>query len=96
MKDELFQQLAASLKEGGAILRGKKKASRSTTLKTPDAKAVRDKLGLSQIQFAALIGISPRTLQNWEQGHRRPEGTARALLRVAESHPEAVLEALHR
>ena len=96
MKDELFQQLAASLKEGGSILRGKKKAKRSTTLQSPDAKAVREKLGLSQNQFAALIGISPRTLQNWEQGHRRPEGTARALLRVAESHPEAVLASLHR
>lgn len=96
MKDELFQQLAASLKEGGAILRGKQNATRSTTLNWPDAKAVREKLGLSQNQFAALIGISPRTLQNWEQGHRRPEGTARALLRVAESHPEAVLDALHR
>jgi putative transcriptional regulator len=47
-------------------------------------------------QLAALIGISPRTLQNREQGHRRPEGTGRALLRVAESHSEAVLEALHR
>lgn len=96
MKDELFQQLAASLKEGGAILSGKKKAARSTTLESPNPKAVREKLGLSQNQFASLIGISPRTLQNWEQGHRRPEGTARALLRVAESHPEAVLEALHR
>ncbi len=106
MKDELFQQLAASLKEGGAILRGKKKPARSTTLQwpdsarprpeTPDAKSVREKLGLSQNQFAALMGISPRTLQNWEQGHRRPEGSARALLRVAESHPQAVLEALHR
>ena len=95
MKDELFQQLAASLKEGGAILRGKKKPTRSTTLQWPDAKAVREKLGLSQTQFAALIGISPRTLQNWEQGHRRPEGTACALLRIAESHPQAVLDALH-
>ena len=96
MKDELFQQLAASLKERGAILRGKKKPARSTTLEWPDAKAVREKLGLSQSQFAALMGISPRTLQNWEQGHRRPEGPARALLRVAASHPEAVLDALHR
>jgi putative transcriptional regulator len=106
MKDELFQQLAASLKEGGAILRGKKKPARNTTLQwpdlsgqshaTPDAKSVRVKLGLSQIQFAAFIGISPRTLQNWEQGHHHPEGTARSLLRVAESHPQAVLEALHR
>jgi putative transcriptional regulator len=95
MKDELFQQLAASMKEGGAILRGTKQAARETQLDWPDPKAVREKLGLSQAQFAALIGISPRTLQNWEQGHRRPEGTARALLRVAERHPQAVLESLH-
>ena len=95
MKDEMFQQLVASLKEGGAILCGKKTPSRETTLEWPDARTVRESLGLSKAQFAALIGISSRTLQNWEQGHRRPEGTARALLRVAERHPEAVLEALH-
>jgi putative transcriptional regulator len=95
MKDELFQQLVTSLKEGSAILRGKTKPSHKTKLHWPDARAVREKLALSQSQFAALIGISPRTLQNWEQGHRRPKGTARALFRVAERHPEAVLEALH-
>jgi putative transcriptional regulator len=95
MKEELFQELVASLKEGGAILKGSKKPARSTTLRWPDALQVREKLGLSQRQFSAMIGISTRTLQNWEQGHRRPEGTARALLRVAECHPEAVLEALH-
>ena len=95
MKDELFQQLVASLKEGGAILRREKKPARRTTLRWPNARVVREKLGLTQSQFASLIGISPRTLQNWEQGHRRPEGTARALLRVAERHPEAVLDALH-
>ena len=95
MKDELFQQLVTSLKEGSAILRGKTKPSRKTKLHWPDAKAVREKLALSQSEFAALLGISPRTLQNWEQGHRRPEGAARALLRIAERHPEAVLEALH-
>ena len=95
MNDQLFQQLVSSLHEGGAILRGRKKAARQKTLKWPDAAAVREKLGLTQSQFAAMIGISIRTLQNWEQGHRRPEGTARALLRIAERHPEAVLEALH-
>lgn len=96
MKDELFEELVASLKEGGAILRGDTTPSRENELHWPDAVAVRKKLGLTQAQFAALIGISLRTLQNWEQGHRQPEGTARALLRVAEMHPEAVLDALHR
>ena len=95
MNDHLFQQLVSSLKEGGAILRGKKRASRQKTLTWPEAQVVREKLGLTQSQFAAMIGISIRTLQNWEQGHRRPEGTARALLRIAERHPDAVLEALH-
>lgn len=95
MNDELFLQLTTSLKEGGTILRGEAKASRSREMQWPEARVVREKLGLTQSQFAALIGISPRTLQNWEQGHRRPEGTARALLRIAERHPEAVLEALH-
>lgn len=95
MKDELFKELVASLKEGGAILRGRKKPARQSTLHWPDARVVRERLGLTQSQFASLMGISPRTLQNWEQGHRRPEGTARALLRIAERHPEAVLDALH-
>ena len=45
--------------------------------------------------FAALIGISPRTLQNWEQGRREPEGPAKALLRVVDREPQAVLQALH-
>ncbi len=96
MKDELFEELVASLKEGGAILRGEAPPSREKELHWPDAVAVRKKLGLTQAKFAALICISLRTLQNWEQGHRQPEGTARALLRVAEMHPEAVLDALHR
>jgi len=96
MKDELFEELVASLKEGGTILRGETRASRENELHWPDAAAVRNQLGLTQAQFAALIGISLRTLQNWEQGHRQPEGAARALLRVAECHPDAVLDALHR
>lgn len=95
MNDQLFQQLVTSIQEGGAIFRGKKPAKRQRTHQTPNAQAVREKLALTQTQFAALIGISVRTLQNWEQGHRRPEGTACALLRIAESHPQAVLEALH-
>ena len=62
MNDALFQELVASLKEGGAILRGEKKPARKTTLNWPDARTVREKLGLSQGQFAAMLGISARTL----------------------------------
>jgi len=56
--------------------------------------SIRSRLGLSHSQFSSLIGVSRSTLQNWEQGRRRPEGPARALLRVEESDPEAVLKAL--
>jgi putative transcriptional regulator len=61
-----------------------------------DLKAVCRRLGKSQSEFAAMIGVSLGTLQNWEQGRRRPEGPARALLRVAAEKPEAVAEALSR
>ncbi len=55
--------------------------------------STRTKLNLSQSKFAALLGISVKTLHNWEQGRRKPTGAARILLRVAALHPEAVLEA---
>jgi DNA-binding transcriptional regulator YiaG len=55
--------------------------------------AAREKLGLSQREMATLLGISPRTLQNWEQGLREPDQAAKVLLRVAAMHPRAVLDA---
>jgi len=56
----------------------------------------REKLGLSQREMAALMGVSPRTLQNWEQGQREPSQAAKMLLRVAIKHPRAVLDAIER
>jgi len=56
--------------------------------------ATRTKLGLSQSKFADLLGISVKTLHNWEQGRRKPTGPAKVLLKVAAKHPEAVLEAV--
>jgi putative transcriptional regulator len=57
-------------------------------------KAIREKLGRSQAEFALMIGVSVATLQNWEQGRRRPAGPAQALLRVAASNPKIVARAL--
>ncbi len=94
MDDKMFAELEASLKEGMAILRGEARPSRTFNLDAPDVRAIREGLNLSQQQFAALIGISKRTLQNWEQGRRSPEGPARALLMVAAKHPQAVLDAM--
>lgn len=93
MKDELFDELLESVKQGGAILRKERAPSRVfTDSDVPDAAAVRDGYGLSQEKFAALLGISVGTLRNWEQRRRVPEGPARVLLKVAERHPDAVLD----
>ena len=53
---------------------------------------VRLKSGLSQAQFAAALGVSKRTLEQWEQGRREPSGAARTLLKIAERHPKVLLE----
>lgn len=90
MKDELFNELVASVREGGKILRGKAKPSRSFVVETPNVKKIRSNYKLSQPEFAALMGISVKTLQNWEQGRRVPEGPARVLLQVAAKHPEVI------
>lgn len=92
MRDDLFEELAQSVSEGGAILRGEADPARETLFEEPEVGALRAEYGLSQAKFAALLGISVRTLQNWEQGRRRPHGPARVLLRVAARHPRAILD----
>ena len=92
MKNELFAELIASVREGGAILRGERPPARTFPVQSPDIKNIRDGFGLTQAQFAAMLGISVRTLRNWEQGRRVPQGPARVLLQVAAKHPEAVFD----
>lgn len=81
---------------GNEILQGlrdiKRGKGRRVALKeTRDVSTIRRRMGLSQSAFAALLGVSARTLQDWEQGRRAPTGPARALLRVADRHPRALL-----
>ena len=90
MKDALFKELAASVREGGAILRGEIAPSRKFVIAKSDVKRIRANYRLSQSEFAALLGIRVATLQNWEQGRRLPKGAARVLLQVAAKHPETV------
>ena len=96
MKKKMFEELLESVRQGGRILRGEMKSARVTEIRDEDIRAIRKKLGVSQREFALLIGVSVGTLRNWEQGRRRPEGPARALLRVAAKNPRAVAEALGR
>ena len=62
-------------------------AKRVTKVELPAAAQARLQMGLSQVEFADLLGVSPRTLQDWEQGRREPTGAARMLLKVAVKHP---------
>ena len=95
MKKELFKELTESIAQMGRIRKGQMSSPRETRVHPVDAKRIRQKLRASQSQFALMLGVSKATLQNWEQGRREPGGSAKALLKVAERHPEAVLEALH-
>ncbi len=96
MNNETFAELLSSVQEGADILRGRKSPSRSFEVKAQDVKSIRERLGLSQRQFAALMGVSIDTLQNWEQNRRKPRGAARTLLLIAAKHPEAVLDVLQQ
>lgn len=67
-------------------------AARVTKVKLPAAAQARAGTGLSQQEFAALLGVSVRTLQDWEQGRREPTGAARTLLKLAAKHPKVLRE----
>lgn len=67
-------------------------AARVTQVELPTAAEARAQVGLSQQEFASLLGVSARTLQDWEQGRREPNGAAKTLLRVAVAHPEVLRE----
>ncbi|WP_312283935.1 NadS family protein [Candidatus Igneacidithiobacillus taiwanensis] len=95
MEHALFDDLVQSLKEARAIAHGQMPASRRIKVTAPDAKAVREQIGLSQSEFAQLMRVSVKTLQNWEQGRRHPTGPAAALLRIVQSAPDVVRKTLH-
>ncbi len=93
MRKELFEELLESVKQAKAIQRGELKPSRVFKFNAKnDVVKVRGQLGLSQSKFAAVLGISADTLQNWEQGRRSPSGPAKVLLKIAAKHPEVLLE----
>ena len=88
-----FNELVASIKEAISIHRGECKPAEVVDF--PDPKKSRENLKLSQPEFARFVGVKVATLRNWEQGRRRIPATARRLLRIAEKHPEIILETLN-
>ncbi|WP_295444742.1 helix-turn-helix domain-containing protein [uncultured Thiodictyon sp.] len=79
--EELGEKLLESIRQMNAGL--------GTVVSSPII-AARRRSGLSQAQFAALLGVSVRTLQEWEQGRRQPSGAAKTLFKVAERYPEVL------
>lgn len=73
-------------------LRDLKRGEIGRVINVPDVAQTRKKTGLSQARFAQLLGVSVRTLQDWEQGRRAPSGAARTLLTIAAKNPQALLE----
>ena len=96
MDKQHFEQLIKGVREMKRHIAGKSvRGSRVTSLAAPDVRAIREAAKISQSQFARLIGVNLRTLQNWEQNRTRPSGPARALLKIVASDPKSAIEALH-
>ena len=87
MDKEMEQFKSDLLKSVRQMKTGK---ARVTTVQVSAAAEARNRVGLSQSEFAKLLGVSVRTVQDWEQGRREPSGAARTLLRIAAQNPEAV------
>ena len=93
-KRDIGQEILEGIREVKAHKAGKK-VLRVHSLKEPSPpKVIRARLKLSQSAFAGLMGVSLRTVQDWEQGRRKPEGPALALLRIAARHPRILRENL--
>lgn len=73
-------------------IRQLKRGESGRVISIPDVKSIREKTDLSQSKFAALLGVSIRTLQDWEQHRRAPSGAAKTLLLIADRNPRALLE----
>lgn len=85
---DIGKEILKGLKEIGDFKKGYIELKHAELSEPSKPKVIRSKLKLSQSAFAGLLGVSMRTLQDWEQGRRNPQGPAIALLRIAEQHPE--------
>ena len=96
MDKQHFDQLVKGVRQMKRHLAGKPvPGARVTEIAEPDVSAIRESAQLSQSQFARLIGVNLRTLQNWEQRRTRPTGPAQALLKIVASNPKSAIRALH-
>lgn len=90
------RELIEAMEEALAHARGQETGVRVHHVERPpvDVRAARKAIGMTQQEFAALLGVSPSGLRKWEQGQRQPNGAARQLIRVIEAAPDTVREVL--
>lgn len=94
MDKNRFDELMTSIQQMDDIVKGENKAVRRFDFPKPKVKIIRERLSVSQEKFALLLGVSRRTVENWEQGRRHPSGPARSLLRIIEADPIYALKTL--
>ena len=96
MNEKQFAELKDAVGMMARHARGERVAGmRVTEIPETDVKVIREGANISQSEFARLIGVNMRTLQNWEQRRSRPTGPARALLKIVASNPKSAIKALH-
>ena len=88
--NSIFEDIKEGLTEALEIERGERKPASYVELENP--KEIREKLSLTQPEFADFVGVRVATLRNWEQGRRRIPSTARTLLRIAQKYPKIIIE----
>ena len=98
MAKKAFEKIMSGLDDALAYAEGdrSKGVTHKVKIRDVDVASLRKRLGLSQDKFAAIFGISAKTVRNWEQGVRHPEGPARVLLQVIDVETEAVMRALRK
>ena len=96
MNEKQFAELQDAVGMMTRHVRGERVTGmRVTEIPEQDVKVIREAANVSQSEFARMIGINVRTLQNWEQHRSRPTGPARALLKIVASNPKSAIKALH-
>jgi len=93
MEEAEFKRLEESARQAKAILKGELQPGRIRIVEAPTlARSAREKLGMTQEEFARALQTSPSTIRSWEQGKRNPTPATRLLLKVATQHPREVLD----
>lgn len=94
MSNAVFENIKQGLEEAIDFSKGKNTKAVVHNIKPDDIKKIRVRVGMSQNDFASAFGISPSTLQHWEQGVRKPRGPAQVLLNVVQKEPDTIFRIL--